>query len=204
MIPDVIEQVVLVTGRILHAGTKQLIAGVVQIKPQVKAQEGWVISKLLSNGTFAVSGKPEVLFPNLGTRGYTLNLKIRVKSSQFRQDIVELPLPVFINPGVNFDTPINVGDVYLPANPITIRGRVVTAKAPDVSIANATIEVISANSLGTILTTTDISGRYSLTEVTVLAPAKILCSAAGFKTQQRILLLDFSKVINEESFRLTT
>jgi Carboxypeptidase regulatory-like domain len=207
MIPDVVEQVVLVRGRILHQGTQQPIIGVVEIKPQSEAQQGWVTSKLFPDGTFVVSGRPEVLFPNLANRGYILNLIIQVKSPQFSQDKVDLPLSVPINPGFTFDNPIDANDgksVDLPAEPVTIRGRVVKAKDPDIPIANATIEVISGTPPGTISTATDINGRYSLTEAKVLAPAEIRCSAAGFKPQQRILLLDFSKVINEESFRLTT
>lgn len=203
MIPDVIEQVALVRGRILHQGTQQPIIGVVEIKPQSEAQKGWITSRLFPDGTFAVSGRPKVLFPQ-DDRGYTLNLIIQVKSPQFHQDKVELPLSVLVNPGMTFDNPINVNGIYIPADPVTIRGRVVEAKDPEKPISNATIEVISGTPPDTISIATDVNGRYSLTGVKVLAPAEIHCSKPGFKTEKRILLLDFSKVINEESFQLTT
>jgi Carboxypeptidase regulatory-like domain len=194
---DITEQLVLVTGRILHQGTKQPIAGLIQIS----AQEGWVAYKLFSNGAFAISGRPELLFPNLNSQSYTLNLKILAESQEFRQGRVEVPLAIAINTGEAFNLPINVGEVYLPADLVTIRGRVVQAKNPQAPIANATVEVNSVDP-SIPSTVTDANGRYTLTEIAILAPAEINCSAAGFKPQKRILLLDFSKVINNESFRL--
>lgn len=194
---DITEQLVLVTGRILHQGTKQPVNGLIQITTQFVS----IASKLLANGIFAISGRPELLFPNLNSQSYTFSLKILVESTEFRQGKVEVPLPVTVNTGETFNLPVDVGDIYVPADLVTIRGRVIQAKNPQAPIANATVEVQSTDP-SIPSTVTDADGRYSLTEVAVLAPAEINCSAVGFKPQKRILLLDFSKVINNESFRL--
>jgi hypothetical protein len=195
--PDVIEQVALVTGRILHEGTGKAVFGHIHIT----AQEGLVTDKLLTDGTFVVSSRPELLFPNLGSQNYQLNLTIRADSPQYRASSFQRQLSVAIPMGSTFDIPIDVGTILLPADPVNIRGRVVEAANPDTPILNATVQVLQGAAV-TNWTTTNNDGRYRFENITVLAAAEIQCSKANFKTQKRTLLIDFGKLINEEYFRL--
>lgn len=210
--PDVIKQVVFVTGRVLHQGTGEPIVGEIKIT----AQEGPVSSKVLSDGTFAVSGDLEFLFPYLATKDhndhfhdYQINLTIRAVSAQYRRGFAERQLSVMLLGGSNFDPdppvvadlPVDMGIIRMPADPVNIRGRVVNAQSPDTSIFGARIEVLQ-NGVVTDSTTTAADGRYRFDEIGVQAPAQIQCSATGFRIQPRILLIDFGKLLNEEYFRL--
>lgn len=207
--PDVIKQVVFVTGRVLHQGTGEPIVGEIKIT----AQEGPVSSKVLSDGTFALSGDLEILFPNLATQSYQLHLNVHADSEQFRAGSIDQPelvtIPSTIPSGPSFDpdpptTPralVVVPTILLPADPVNIRGRVVNAQSPDTSIFGARIEVLQ-NGVVTDSTTTAADGRYRFDEIGVQAPAQIQCSATGFRIQPRILLIDFGKLLNEEYFRL--
>lgn len=197
MTPDSIEQVALVTGRIIHSGTGEAITGSISIT----AKEGEVAYTSLTDGTFAVSGRPDVLFPQLSQHAYQLNLEIHADSAQFIQGKVNKSLTVTIPKGLSFDLPINVGVVLLAADPATIRGRVVKAKDPATSLGGALLEVLQS-SIVTNSTMTSADGRYRFDAITVLAPAEIRCSLAGYKTQKRTLLIDFGKSVNEEYFRL--
>ena len=197
MSPDLIEQVALVSGRIIHAGTGQAVLGSLRIT----AREGPVIDKLLGDGTFVLSGRPELLFPNIGAQDYVLNLNIRVTSAQFRQGVVTQQLSVPIPQGSPFDRPLSAGSVSLPADPVNIRGRVVGAKNPQIPIHNAVVEVLHCG-LAVPPATTDAEGGYRFDEIAISAPAHMRCSATGFKPEKRILLIDFGKLMNEEHFRL--
>lgn len=134
MTADIITQVAFITGRLLHAGTSQPVVGRIRIT----AEEGPIIDKVLEDGTFAISGWLELLFPNLDTQDYQLHLHVRVDSPQFRQGFIELPLPpVTIPMGSNFDPDppilpdphIDLGTILLPADPVNIQGQVVDAAA---------------------------------------------------------------------------
>lgn len=206
MTADIITQVAFITGRILHAGTGQPVVGRIRIT----AEEGPIIDKVLEDGTFAISGWLELLFPNLDTQDYQLHLHVHVDSPQFRQGFIELALPpVTIAMGSNFDpdppTPpdplIDLGTILLPADTVNIQGRVVESENPDTPIASATVEVLQSGTV-THTATTDSEGLYRFDEKNVVAPAEIQCSKTGFKTQKRTLLLDFGKLMNEEYFRL--
>jgi hypothetical protein len=196
MTPDIIEQVALVTGHIIHAGTGESIFGRVRIT----VREGRVVDKMLIDGTFVVSGRPEVLFPRLASQAYQLTLDIRADSPQYRQGFIEQSRTVAIPAGTSFDPPIPLGTISLPADLVNIRGSVVEAQDPTTPIAAATVEVQS--SAGTRTITTGATGRYRLNDIIVTAPAQIRCSASGFTTQTRPLLVDFGRIINEEYFRL--
>jgi hypothetical protein len=206
MSQDIIKQVAFIAGRIIHQGTGNPIDGQIQIT----AREGPVAGKVLEDSTFAVSGDLKLLFPNLATQDYQLTLTIHADSAQFRAGFIECQLQVTIPMGSNFDPEsslivpdplIYVGTIRLHADPMNIRGRVVEARNPETPIADATIEVLhSGPAIPPEKTKPD--GRYRFDDVRVLAPAQIRCSATGFRTQERILLIDFGKVINEEYFRL--
>jgi hypothetical protein len=218
MIPDILKQAAFIKGRILHQGTGEPVVGRVHIT----AREGFVVDKILADGTFAVSGDLEQLFPKLSLQSYPLTLTIRADSAQFRQGFVEYSFLVTIPVGSNFDPKppalpnplIDVGTIRLPveliANPVifqenmqvNIRGRVVPAKDPDIPINGATVSILQS-SVVTHSTTTNPQGRYRFDNIIVKAPAEIKCSAPGFLSQNpRILQVDFSKLINEEYFRL--
>jgi hypothetical protein len=222
MIPDILKQAAFIKGRILHQGTGEPVVGRVHIT----AREGFVVDKMLADGTFAVSGDLEQLFPKLSSQSYPLTLTIRADSAQFRQNFVEYSFLVTIPVGSNFDPKppalpsplINVGTIRLPVDPavdptanpvvfqenmqVNIRGRVVPAKDPDIPINGAVVSILQS-SVVTHSTTTNAQGSYRFDNIIVKAPAQIKCSASGFVSQNpRILQVDFSKSINEEYFRL--
>ena len=210
MIPDILKQAAFIKGRILHQGTGEPVVGRVHIT----AREGFVVDKMLADGTFAVSGDLEQLFPKLSSQSYPLTLTIRADSAQFRQNFVEYSFLVTIPVGSNFDPKppalpnplIDVGSIRLPVDlenmQVNIRGRVVPAKDPDIPINGAMVSILQS-SVVTHSTTTNPQGRYRFDNIIVKAPAQIKCSASGFVSQNpRILQVDFSKSINEEYFRL--
>lgn len=122
MIADTLKQAAFIKGRVLHQGTGEPVVGRVQIT----AREGFVVDKVLADGTFAVSGDIERLFPELNSRSYQLTLTIRADSAQFPQGFVAYSLRVTIPAGSNFDpktpTPpdplIDVGTIRLPVDPV--------------------------------------------------------------------------------------
>ncbi len=124
MIPDVIEQVAIATGRIIHAGTGEAVLGQVHIM----AKEGWVVDKMLADGTFVVSGHLDRLFPKLDSQNYTLTLKIRIDSSQFHQGFREVQRALTIPLGFPFEAPIDIGTITLAPDPVIIRGGVYDAR----------------------------------------------------------------------------
>ena len=201
-----------IKGRILHQGTGEPVVGRVHIT--ITAREGFVVDKILADGTFAVSGDLEQLFPKLSLQSYPLTLTIRADSTQFRQGFVEYSFLATIPAGSDFDPKppalpnplIDVGTIRLPVDlenmQVNIRGRVVPAKDPDIPINGATVSILQS-SVVTHSTTTNLQGRYRFDNIIVKAPAQIKCSAPGFLSQNpRILQVDFSKLINEEYFRL--
>jgi hypothetical protein len=205
MSADVITQVAFATGRIIHQGTGEALAGEIRIT----AQEGPVVTKVLDDGTFVLSGYLTFLFPNLVGQPYNLNLTIVAGSPQYQQGVIEQQVLVTIPMGSDFDpdppTPadalVDMGTIVLPADPITIRGRVVEAENTDQPIPNATVEVLHAGpAIPPVVTNGD--GRYSFDNIAVTAPAQIRCSEASFATVTRVLLLDFGYLVNEENFRL--
>jgi len=205
MSADIITQTAFASGRIIHQGTGEPLVGDIRIT----AREGPVLSRTLEDGTFVISGYLAFLFPDLVTQPYTLNLTITATSQQYQQGFIEQPVVLNIPLGSDFDPnvpapvdlPIDLGTIALPADPITIRGRVVEAENPDQSIPNATVEILHAGPpIAPVLTNAD--GRYSLDGITVTAPAQIQCSEASFQTITRTLLLDFGFLVNEENFRL--
>jgi|GEM_PF-1486911 len=205
MTPDVITQVAFVTGRILHQGTGRPVVGQVRLI----AKQGPVVSKVLDDGTFAVSGHLRFLFPDLAAQPYQLDLTIRADSPQFQSGFIEQSLVVAIPMGRSFDPNpptvpdalVDVGTILLPADPVNVRGRVFEAENPGTPISGATVRVLHAGP--PIPAVTGADGRYRLDGITVIAPAQIQCSEPmNFKPETRALLLDFGKLINEENFRL--
>ncbi len=199
---EVLEQVALVTGKILHQGTGKPVFGNVRITTEV----GAVVDKLLKDGTFVISGRPDLLFPRLSSQSYQLNLKIRAESPQFRQGFVETDLTVTIPSGWTFEQPVSSAEtVFLNADPVNIGGYVFDAINANNGIANATITVLQEGRVpDSTLRSADRGelGRYRFNEITVLAPAQIRCVATDFQTQTRNLLIDFGKLLNQENFYL--
>ncbi|MBW4518177.1 MAG: hypothetical protein KME16_00395 [Scytolyngbya sp. HA4215-MV1] len=218
--PDVIEQVALVTGKILHEGTGQPVIGTVQIT----VQELPVIDQIWSDGTFILSGRPALLFPELALKDYQLHLNIRTTSLQFRQGFAEKTLIVTIPKGWNFEQPVSKALpiststilVLFPAEPVFIRGYVFDVDNPGVGIANATVKIQQGMTTFITLTSADIErkGKYSFQDpsdptkpqaftITATSPATISCSATGFKpSPNRPLAIDFERSLHEEYFSL--
>lgn len=198
MIRDIIEQIVMVTGRIIHQGTGNPIAG----KIAITSSDGEIIQTLRSDGFFAISGKPGVLFQQLATMNYTLHLAIRATSSQYRAGVAEKLITVPINAGENFNPPLSVGTILFAADTSYIRGRVTSGVDPHNPIAGATVKLIQSMVV-THSTTSDANGAFTFDMVPVAAPAELECSAATFVTQKRALIIDYGRPVHEEYFRLT-
>jgi hypothetical protein len=203
MLTDVIEQVALVTGRVLHEGSGLPVVGSVT----VTALEGSVYSRVFKDGVFVVSGKVEQLFPALATQPYNLTLLIRANSAQFIAGFAEITQTVAITQNESFDGPLPLplpdGTLYFPAGLINIRGGVAEAGQLENPISSATIEILQGGA-NIASTATDVEGRYRLNSVTLTAPSEIRCSVPGFTTQTRPLLVDFSQSNHREDFQLPT
>jgi hypothetical protein len=192
---DVVEQVAMVVGRILHRGTGEPVVG----RLQFAAVEGPVLGKVLTVGRFAISGRPELLLP--GLPGQSLRLTVRADSPQYRQGFVEQAVTVPVPIGTTFDPPIDVGTLLLPADPVNVRGRVVEARNPDTAVAGATVEVLQ----GGVVTDTTVSGgdgRFRFDDVAVVAPAELRCASVGFATLTLPLRIDFGLLVNDVRVRL--
>ena len=207
MTPDVITQTAFATGRIIHEGTGRPPVGAVTFA----AAEGPVVGRVLEDGTFALSGYLNFLFPNLAAQNYQLTLTISLTSPQYRSGRFERTLaPVVVPLGSDFDPAppaapdplVNFGTIILAADPVNIRGRVVEAANPGTPVGGASVEVLHAGP-PIAAAAADASGRYRFDDIGVTAPAQIRCSAPTFKTITRDLLLDFGRLINEENFRLS-
>lgn len=197
---DAIEQVALVTGRLLHRGSGRPIDGSVRFD----AVEGRVYGRVLEDGTFVVTGHPPLLMR--GPAPWKLRLRIRVQSSELTTRVVTEELTVNnVTPGAM----VNVGTLSFPmtASAVkaniarTIRGVVVEDKDPHPVVAGAQIE-ISDSVPSSVNTVTDAHGRFSFDDLIVAGPATIKCTAPPFKTQTRQLLIDFHFAMHEVHFRL--
>jgi hypothetical protein len=209
MIGTVIKQMAYASGVILHKGTGRPLDGEIQIT----AEEGTVVGKVLADGTFVVSGYEKFT---------GLSLHISAQSPMYRAGHVELAHPaVLFPPGADYDPEppalptalFDVGLVLLPADEVNVRGLVVEASNPESPISGATVEI--QHDGPTFQTFTDSAGRYRFEEEVnatvqiingkvVTTPPKITCSATGFVSVTRNLLLDYSKLVNEENFRLAS
>jgi hypothetical protein len=205
MTKDVIEQVALVSGKVLNRGTALPLDGSITFS----SQEGDVAGRVLEDGTFVVSGRPELLFPFLSATPATFHVAIHARSAEFTQNAVDQPLTVNIAAAYPFNTPLDQGNILLPVPPAditnnlarAIRGLVTDAADPRPPIVGATIDTLQAG-LVTNTTLTDAQGRFSFNDLVVVAPAEIRASAAVHKTQRRQLLIDFHLSMHEELFRL--
>ena len=180
-----------------------------------------IIDKILSDGTFVLSGRPEVLFPKLALQDYQLHLTICVASAQFLKGYAEYSLTVTVPKGWTFDQPISKELptststilVLLPADPVFIRGYVFDIDNPGVGIANATVTIQQGSNTFTTLTSATVGyeGKYSFQDssdptklqaftITANNPATISCFAPHFESA----LLDFwwkwyIKIQNDQS-----
>lgn len=205
MTSDVITQAAFARGRILHGGTGEPVVGDIEFT----AREGPVVSRVLADGTFVLSGYLDFLFPELATQAYTLNLTIRVTSPQLRAGAATLPLVLNVPAGPSFDPDppnapralIQIPTILLGADPLTIRGRVVEAEDPTAPIQNASVEVLHAGpAVPPAVTGAD--GRYRLNNITLVAPVQVRVSHANFQTVTRAMRPEYGLLVNEENFRL--
>jgi hypothetical protein len=200
---DVIEQIALVSGRIVHRGTGRPIDGSVRID----AAEGPVIFKLLEDGTFALSANPHSFQKQIAGGSVKLSLTIRARSAEFTTGFVTesvavtVPVAAFPKDQGVWKLPLVAGAAANLAR--TIRGIVTEAKNPETPVANATIEILHTG--GAIApASTGADGRFSFGEVVVEAPADIRATTFGFKTQTRQLWIDFTLGMHEEHFRMVS
>ena len=194
---DVFEDFAVVTAKVVFAGTGSAIDGVVT----VTVPEASLALNMLDDGTFALSGRPDIWFPKLSTQAYQLHLQLVATSPQFRSGAAQENVLATLPAGTVFPPPVDLGVVTFPADPISIWGQVTKAKDPTVAIAGATVTVLDAGPPHPPATS-DAQGRFQLNGLQIVAPAQIQCSAAGFTTQTRTLLPDFSLPVNEAYFRL--
>jgi hypothetical protein len=205
MANDIIEQVALVSGRVLNRGTASPLDGSIAFD----SREGEVVGRVLEDGTFVVSGRPELLFPLLASTAATFHLTMHARSLEFTQTAVDHALPVNIAAAFPFDAPLDQGTISLPVNPAdiaanlarTIRGFVTHAVDPRPPLTGVTIDILE-NGIVTHTTPTDGAGRFSFNDVAVAAPAEIRATLNLFKVQRRQLLIDFHLSMHEEVFRL--
>jgi hypothetical protein len=226
MIPDITKQAAFITGRILHQGTRLPIVG----KIRITAREVEIIDKVFEDGTFVVSAPLDIIFPKLSTLSYSIDLTIQADSNQFRQGNVKYFKTISIPAGSNFDPDPNVvppikpdplidlGTIYLPVNPaddpsadlnvyqnnllVNIRGKVIQAKNPGVPFVTPPAVQVIPTGTALVPVTADGDGQYKFNEVLVRSPARIKCSAPGFKPIDRLLIVDYGKVFNQENFQL--
>jgi hypothetical protein len=198
---DVIEQVALVSGRIVHRGTGRAIDGSVTIE----AAEGPVILKLLEDGTFALSADPHAFLPQIAANIVPLTLTIRAQSPEFATGVVTEEVPVTAVPPF----PAQQLTWKFPLDPaaaaanlaLAIRGSVIDTGDPPVVIAGAGVEVLHTGA-AIAPAVTGVDGRFSFDGVVIEMPARIRVTAAGFTVQTRELWIDFSRGMHEEHFRL--
>jgi Carboxypeptidase regulatory-like domain len=203
MTADMIEQVALVSGRFVHRGTGRPLRGSVAIE----AREGRIVTKLLDDGTFALSADPHSFVPQIAAGAVTLSLTIRATSSEFTTGATtETAAVTAVAP---FPTDLGQWKLPLGASAIaanlsrTIRGSVIAAKDPKPPVSGAKVEILHAG--GAIApATTGADGRFSFDDVVVEGPAEIRVSKSTFVTQIRQLLIDFTHGMHEEHFRLVT
>jgi hypothetical protein len=173
------------------------------------AREGPVVSRVLADGTFVLSGYLDFLFPQLATQAYTLNLRVRVTSPQLRAGAVTLPRVLNVPAGLSFDPDppnapralIQIPTILLAADPLTIRGRVVEAEDPTAPIQNASVEVLHAGP-AIAAEPTGADGRYRFDDVVLVAPVQVRASHANFLTVTRAMRPEYGLLVNEENFRL--
>jgi hypothetical protein len=188
MTPDVIEQVALVSGKVLNRGTALALDGSISFD----SLEGKVAGHVLEDGTFVVSGRPDLLFPFLATTPATFHVTMHARSPEFTQTAVDHTLSVNVAAGFPFDAPIDQGTISLPVDPAhitanlarTIRGFVTNAVDPRPPLSGVTIDILESG-VPTHITTTVTGGRFSFDDVVVAAPAEIRATLSQFKTQRR-------------------
>jgi hypothetical protein len=121
---DVLEQVAITNGRIIHAGTGKPVVGNLRVLPEGAG----FISKVSADGSFVVSGNRERLFPELETQDYVVDLTVSVQSPQFKEGPQEIRRSVRIPANYPFDFPIDVGVIEFIPEPVIIRGAVYDAR----------------------------------------------------------------------------
>ncbi|HVZ40983.1 MAG TPA: carboxypeptidase-like regulatory domain-containing protein [Candidatus Kapabacteria bacterium] len=198
MAAEAVQQRALAIGQILHQGTGLPVNGAITIT----SPEGIVVANVRSDGFFAVSGRPELLFPNLATMPATFDLEVHAESAQFRNGFFDTSVSIPLGAGEDFDPPVSAGTILLTADPVYIRGRAVSAVDPHPAIAGATIDLLEGGFV-THTTATAADGTYSFDNVTVLAPVELRCTAGGFTTETRAVTVDYGIPVNEISFRMT-
>lgn len=193
---DIHIQKALVTGRILHKGTGTAINGTITMT----SDEGSIVVNVRADGTFAVSGEPNLLFPKLATLNATFHLHIRAESAQFRAGHAEKTVIVALAAGEDFNPPVAIGDVLFDADHVYIRGRVVSGAEPFPVVNGATVDLLAPIVVATTVTAAD--GTYAFDNIVVLAPVSVRCSHGSYITQTRALGIDYGVPVNELSFRM--
>lgn len=191
--------------RILHQGTQTPVRG----RILVRQADGLVQIKVLEDGTAILSGYPALLWPELATQAYQLTLLLRVESPQYRLGVYEQPWILTIPPGPPFDPPpptpprplLELPPLFLPAEPLELRGQVVAARNAGQPIGGAQVELTVAGA-PFAATLTDSQGYYRFPPLGLTGPVRLQGAKAGYRSQSRLLRLDYTQYVQEENFRL--
>ncbi len=188
----------MVTGRALHQGTGQPVRGTIAFS----SPSGPIIANVRPDGSFAISGRPDLLFPDLATQNYAFQIELTATSTQFRAGSGTTGATVNLTAGEDFSPPLDAGTLEFPADPVYIRGTVTNGAEPFGAIVGATVQLFQDGVLQDSAVT-DADGAYAFDAVIVPAPAELVCSAATYTAQTRTLLLDYGLAVNQEFFRMT-
>lgn len=188
----------MVIGRAVHQGTGLAVHGTIVFS----SPSGPIIASVRPDGSFAISGRPDLLFPNLATQNYAFEIELTASSAQFREGSSTISTTVNLTTGEDFSPPLDAGTLEFPADPVYIRGTVTNGAEPFGAILGATVELYQNGALQDSAVT-DAEGAYAFNAVVVPAPAELRCAAATYTSQTRTLLLDYGLAVNQEFFRMT-
>jgi hypothetical protein len=191
-------QTAFLRGRVLHAGTEEPIDGTIT----VDIEEGPSIQHLLDDGTFVLSGRPQELFPYLNIRSYDVHLKIRAMSKTFRagysvyEGTVNIPAGQELDPSQYdpVDPLPDAGTIFLNADPVTVRVRVLDAFQNNDPLSGVTVTVVADSFSGG--PTTIIDNVYEFSNLPSVAVIAVSCSKDTYHSvTNRLYRVDYTRDI---------
>lgn len=159
-----------------------------------------------------LSGDLRILFPQLATMNYQLNLIVRGRSAEFKAGTAELSTVVNVLAGTQFDPPaptpphplIDLHELRLAGDPMFIRGRVTDARNPGTAIPGATVTLSESFPAVTSVAVAmaDAAGDYQFNGINFGGPVRLKCDAAGFRPVERELFVNLEAPMHTENFQL--
>jgi hypothetical protein len=198
-------QTAFLKGRILHEGTSQPIDGTLSIS----IDEGPSIQHLLDDGTFALSGLPEELFPHLSIRAYDVHLNIHAVSNTFRDgyrdhsDTITIPAGRKLDPSQHHpvDSLPDAGTIYMKADPVTVRVRLLDASQNNAPLTGAAVTVVAGTFSGgpTVIS----ENVYEFSDLPSVDVVTVSCEKTLYHpVDQRSLRVDYSRNVQEVAIGL--